>query len=131
MSYFLRIEIPGLPVLQSGSFGTRFARRKHDKRWKHLVGWATLGRRPKPPLKRAHVVCTRHSSASMPPDHDNLVHSFKCCIDGLVGDRNDPTDPTRVLADDSPKHMTAEYHWEMCLRGGDGVVIEVTELGER
>lgn len=129
--YHLRIELNGLPKLQSGSFGHWRARRKHDQRWKDLVGWETLGQRPKPPLERAHVVCTRFSPSQVRPDQDNLVGSFKCVIDGLVGDKRDPTDPTRVLADDSPKHMTAEYHWEPCPRGNGRVVIEVSEVGER
>lgn len=129
--YHLRIEIPGLPSLQSGSFGHWSDRRKHDKRWRQLVGWETLGKRPGKPLARAFVVCTRYSATSTAPDDDNLRASFKPLIDGLVGDRNDPTDPTSILADDSPKHMTAEYHWEMCLRGGDGIVMEVSEVGER
>ena len=128
--YHLRIEIPGLPVLQSGSFGSKWARRKHDKKWKNFVGWGTYGKRPAEPLERAFVVCTRFSG-SVAPDADNLQASFKPLIDGLVGDRNDPTDRTSILADDSPEHMTAEYHWEKCPRGEGRVVIEVTEVGER
>lgn len=129
--YHLRIEIPGLPKLQSGSFGSKWARRKHDQRWKELVGWATAGKRPGKPLERALVVCTRLSSSRKAPDDVNLRSSFKPLIDALVGNKRDPTDPTRVLVDDDTEHMVDEYHWEMCLRGGDGVVIEVTELGER
>ena len=125
------MEIPGIPTLQSGSFGTRYARRDHDRRWKDLVGWGTAGKRPGVPLERALVVCTRFSAASGPPDDDNLRASFKPLIDGLVGKRNDPTDPTRILTDDSPAHMTAEYYWERCPRGEGKVVIEVTEVGEK
>ena len=129
--YHLRIDIPGLPSLQSGSFGTKWARRDHDKKWKDLVAWGTLGKRPKPPLERAFVICTRYSAANGPPDDDNLHSSFKPLIDGLVGNKKDPLDPVRVLADDSPKHMTAEYHWEKCPRGEGRVVIEVSEVGGR
>lgn len=129
--YHLRIEIPGLPKLQSGSFGHWSARRKHDSRWKQLVALETRGKRPGKPLERALVVCTRFSCASPAPDDDNLRASFKPLIDALVGNRNDPDDPTRIFADDSPEHMTAEYHWEPCPRGQGRVVIEVTEVGER
>lgn len=128
--YHLRISLDGLPQLQSGSFGSRWARRDHDKRWKELVGWATVGKRPKPPLERVMVVCTRLSASNEPPDDDNLRASFKPLIDALVGKKNDPTDPTRIFVDDSPKHMTAQYHWENCPRGKGRVVIEVTEAGE-
>lgn len=127
--YHLRIEIPGLPSLQSGAFGHWRARRSHDQRWKDLVAYETLGKRPKPPLERSFVVCTRHSAASGPPDDDNLRASFKPLIDGLVGNKKDPLDPTRVMADDSPKHMTAEYSWEKCPRGKGRVVMEVSEVG--
>lgn len=128
--YRLRIEIPGLPTLQSGSFGSKWARRDHDKRWKDFVRWSTAGKRPNRPLKRSVVVCTRYSGANEPPDDDNLRASFKPLIDALVGTKNDPKDRTRVIADDSPKHMTGEYHWEKCPRGEGRVVMEVLEVGE-
>ena len=120
--YHLRIEIPGLPKLQSGSFGHWSARRRHDSRWKDLVWLETRGKWPKDPLERALVVCTRYSSARSSPDRDNLVASFKPLIDALQ---------RTVIVDDSPEHMTAEYHWEKCPRGEGRVVIEVTEVGER
>lgn len=129
--YHLRIEIPGLPTLQSGSFGSKWARRDHDKRWKHFVRWSTVGKRPNPPLERAMVVCTRYSAASKAPDDVNLRSSFKPLIDALVGDPNDPIDPTRVLVDDDPVHLSEEYHWENCPRGKGRVVMEVSEVGER
>lgn len=128
--YHLKISIPGLPQLQSGSFGSRYSRRKHDKRWKDLVGWATVGKRPNPPLERVHVVCSRFSG-SRRPDETNLRASFKPLIDALVGNKKDPTDPTRIFVDDDTEHMSEEYHWEKCPRGEGRVVIEVTEVGER
>lgn len=121
--YHLRIEIPGLPSLQSGAFGHWRARRDHDRRWKTMVHYGTFGRRPAEPLERALVVCTRYSAARS-VDRDNLVASFKPLIDALAND------PTFVLTDDSPEHMTAEYHWEKCKRGEGRVVMEVSEVGE-
>lgn len=128
--YHLRIELKGLPVLQSGSFGSRFSRRRHDKRWKDLVGWATAGKRPGKPLERVHVSCTRFSG-SRRPDETNLRSSFKPLIDALVGDRNDPTDPTSIFVDDDTEHMSEEYDWKPCPGGEGRVVIEVSEVGEK
>ena len=122
--YHLRIEIPGLPQLQNGAFGHWSARRRHDARWKQLVAYKCIGQRPKDPLERAFVVCTRYSAANKAPDDDNLRASFKPLIDGLVW-------RGMILVDDSPEHMTAEYHWEKCPRGEGRVVIEVTEVGEK
>ena len=119
--YHLRIELPGLPALQSGAFGHWSARRRHDKRWKQLVALETRGKWPREQLERAFVVCTRYSAARSSPDRDNLVASFKPLIDALQGS---------LLVNDSPEHMTAEYHWESCPRGKGRVVIEVTEVGE-
>ncbi len=123
--YHLRIEIPGLPRLQSGAFGHWRERRKHDSRWKQLVGYELRGKFPPKPFERAFVVCTRFSASSKAPDRDNLVASFKPLVDALV----DPPLARPVLVDDSPDHMTAEYHWEPCPRGKGRVVIEVAEVG--
>ena len=120
--YHLRIAIPGLPSLQSGAFGHWSARRRHDSRWKQLVCIELMGKLPKERLVRAFVSCTRYSAARSSPDRDNLVASFKPLLDALQYD---------VIWEDSPEHMTAEYHWEKCGRGEGRVVIEVTEVGER
>lgn len=120
--YHLTIELDGLPSLQSGAFGHWSARRRHDSRWKQLVALETRGKCPGEPLERALVVCTRYSCASPAPDRDNLVASFKPLIDSLQG---------TVIENDSPEHMTAEYHWENCPRGKGRVVMEVSEVGER
>ena len=119
--YHLRIELPGLPQLQSGAFGHWSARRRHDSRWKQLVALEARGHWPKEPLERASLVCTRFSCARSSPDRDNLVASFKPLIDALQG---------VVIKNDSPEHMTAEYHWEKCHRGEGRVVIEVSEVGD-
>ena len=121
MKYHLIIEIPGLPQLQSGSFGHWSARRRHDARWKDLVWYELRGRLPPYALERSLIVCTRYSAARSSPDRDNLVASFKPLLDALQG---------HVIWDDSPEHMSAEYHWENCPRGEGRVVIEVTEVGE-
>lgn len=120
--YHLRIEIPGLPTLQSGSFGSKWSRREHDKTWKDLVGWSTAGKRPGEPLERVHVSCTRFSG-SRRPDETNLRSSFKPLIDGLVN--------VGIMVDDDTKHMSEEYDWQPCPGGEGRVVIEVTEVGER
>ncbi len=128
--YRLRIELKGLPSLQSGAFGHWRARRAHDARWKNLVRQATRRELPKEPLEKALVVCTRYSAARSSPDRDNLVASFKPLVDGLAGYKVGNVLLTQVLIDDSPEHMTAEYHWEKCPRGKGRVVMEVSEVGE-
>ena len=120
--YHLKITLEGLPALQSGAFGHWTARRRHDSRWKQLVGLEARGKLPGEPLAKAFLSCTRYSAARSSPDRDNLVASFKPLIDALQG---------TVLIDDSPEHMTAQYHWEKCPRGEGRVVIEVSEVGER
>ena len=120
--YHLRIEIPGLPSLQSGAFGHWSARRRHDSRWKELVGYSTLGKRPEQPLERAFIVCTRYSASRKAPDFENLAASFKPLLDGLVN--------VRVLIDDNQDVIgQPEYHWEKCPRGEGRVVMEVSEVG--
>jgi len=117
--YQLRIEIPGLPKLQSGAFGHWRARRVHDSKWKDLVGYELIGRRPPKPLERAEVSCVRYSAANKAPDFENLAASFKPLIDQLVG---------TVIVDDSQDHIgQPSYQWEKCPRGKGRVVIEVRE----
>ena len=116
----LTFSLDGLPSLQSGAFGHWRARRSHDKKWKDLVGYAVMMRgRPAKALDYATLVCTRHSAASGPPDDDNLRASFKPLIDSLT--------EMRVLVDDKPHHMVAEYKWEPCGRGEGHVTIEIRE----
>jgi hypothetical protein len=89
--------------------------------WKQLVALETRGKAPKWLLRKSLVVCTRYSAARSSPDRDNLVASFKPLLDALQ---------YTVIENDSPEHLTAEYHWEKCGRGEGRVVIEVSEVGE-
>lgn len=116
----IHFAIPGLPKLQSGSFGHWRARRDHDKKWKELVWHAILetGARPPKPFERAELICTRYSASKSPPDSDNLASSFKPLIDACV--------ESGLLVDDAPSAIGRPiYRWEKCGRGKGYVTISI------
>lgn len=115
--YALEIELDGLPKLQSGAWGHWRTRRKHDERWKDLIGWEVVRLGPPPKLLDfASVECIRFSTRE--PDWDNLVASFKPLIDGLIG---------TVLVDDSPTRLVRRYGWTKTDRGRGRMRIYVEE----
>lgn len=81
----LEFEIKGLPKLPNQTLYKHW-RVKHQeaKRWKGLVRNAVLleCKAPATPFLRATVTLTRMSTRE--PDSDNLMSSWKHCIDGLV-----------------------------------------------
>jgi Holliday junction resolvase RusA-like endonuclease len=117
LTYRLRLEIPGLPPLQSAGARSHWAKRWRENRdWSKRVAWATTGQRPPRPLDRARIVCTRYSPTE--PDYDNLVASFKAAgLDALVR--------AGVLRDDSPEVVTVAYAWAQAPRGQGHITIEV------
>jgi Holliday junction resolvase RusA-like endonuclease len=118
MSFHLLLEIIGLPELQAaGSQGGWRGKWAKGRAWADKVKWLAHSSRPKKPLQRARVICTRYSSAE--PDHDNLVASFKVTIDAL----------TRMgfWPDDSPQHLEVAYQWAAAKRGKGWVSVEIVE----
>lgn len=96
------LELYGLPPLQAaGSRGHWARRHRIASKWKHDV-WASVlaAGKPSEPLWRAHIECIRYGIRT--PDHDNLVASFKSCIDGLKG---------VLIVDDSPDYLSVTYRF--------------------
>ena len=117
----IKIDIPGLPVMQSGTFGVKWSRRKHDQRWKDEVFWALTGQRPAAPIEFAYVHCVRYSGSSKPPDDANLRSSFKAPIDALqLGQRP-------VIVNDDPLHMKDTYEWQPCARNAGHITMEISD----
>lgn len=102
--YLLEFSIPGLP-------GTPNAREHHMAKARHVKDWRTKvyakawPHAPAQPLTQARITFTRVSSVE--PDYDNLVASFKACMDGLR--------QARVIVDDKRVNVgRPEYLWERC-----------------
>lgn len=73
---------------------------------------------PAKPLQKARVKFTRCSSVR--PDYDNMVGSFKGCLDALVR--------AGVLTNDHWDNIGwPEYDWLRAPPGGGNVVVEVWE----
>lgn len=118
----LRLTIDDLPNLQADTMHWR-TRHSYRKRWHNRVRAAVIDEAGIPrngwPLRRAHIVYTRHSSHHRAPDADNLAYSFKAVQDGLV--------KCGILDDDTPEHITTEHRWQQCKRGEGFITVEVEE----
>lgn len=117
--YSLTIKLPGLPKTANGSHGHWRAVAAEKKRWKQKVFTAAWPYRPSAPLEHALIECTRFSSVE--PDEDNLVISFKACVDGLK--------QAGVIKDDKRKNVTRKYMWERAPRNAGRIVIRVSAGG--
>lgn len=84
---------PGLPKLNNGHYGHWRAAAGERKKWRTLFHRLGLLKRPLSPLKGVRLTCTRFAYGKA-PDYDNLVISFKSCIDGLKD--------AGVIVDDGP-----------------------------
>ena len=115
--YTLTIEIPGLPSINTASNNHWRVRARHNRKWRHdTILSAKAAGLPPEPLWRATVVCTRHSARE--PDFENLAHSFKPLVDGLV--------TGGVLVDDNQAVIgQPEYRWEKAAPKQGRVTIEV------
>ena len=115
--YTLTIEIPGLPSINTASNNHWRVRARNNKTWKRaVVHFALAAGLPPEPLWKATVVCTRHSSRV--PDYENLAHSFKPLVDGLV--------TGGVLVDDNQQVIgQPTYRWEKAAPKQGMVTIEV------
>ena len=87
---------------------------------------------PPEPFQKAHVVIERHSVGA--PDYDNLVGGGKQLIDCLTtpvmgkGGRQRNRRGLGIIVDDSPDHLTAEYHAVKCRLCEQKTVVTITEL---
>lgn len=118
MSYSLTFEIPGLPKSANARLHWR-ARYRENSKWRLAVAAAVLARKPKVPLVRAKLVCTRHSSVES--DADNVVAGFKPVIDALV--------VYGVLANDKWGNIgMPEYRWEKAPAKLGKISVTVTEV---
>jgi len=120
MAYQIEIELPGLPR-RPNQLNRRHYRAftKEKNYWLRLVGFAVCRTRPKKPLKKATVACTRYSSVA--PDYDGLVGSFKFVMDALVA--------CRVLSDDSMKVIgMPDFRWQHCPGKEGKIKIVVKEV---
>lgn len=87
---------------------------------------------PHEPFQKARVVIERHSVGT--PDYDNLVGGGKPLIDCLTtpvmgkGGRQRNKRGLGIVVDDSPAHLTAEYHAVKCRLCEQKTVVTITEL---
>ncbi len=125
MPYKLSIEILGLPKTVNQLGRSHWAVKiKHNKQWEALIYAAVHSEGqglPYMPLKKAMVILTRISAKE--PDFDNLVNSFKCCLDSLIKRGVLENDNSKVIG-----HPT--YVWEKCKKGEGKIRIEVIGDGE-
>lgn len=122
--YRLELKIMGLPDTLNARKTHWAAKMLQARKWKeNVVNAIILGKHPRPesPLQRAKLVLTRYSSASRPPDFDNLVGSFKNCLDGLK--------EAGILIDDNPLIIgQPEYKWEQTNPKKGHITIVVEEV---
>lgn len=100
----LELEIPGLPPTINAIGRMHWAVKvKNIRMWSNLILASIGSNRPATPFKKATLSLTRFSSFE--PDYDNLVISFKACIDALV--------KAEVIASDKPSVIgQPTYLWE-------------------
>jgi len=119
MKYTLKVELLGLPKTINRVGRTHWAIKAAEaKKWRREVSFSVISQRPKEPLKKASLTLTRYSSFC--PDFDNLVSSFKGCIDGLKDGQ--------IIKDDKMSCVGAPtYKWEKVSPGKGKIKIEVEE----
>lgn len=93
MKFSHRYDAPGLPKLNNGHYGNWRAAAGERKKWRTYFYRLGLSKRPLSPLARVRLTCIRFAFGKA-PDFDNLVISFKSCIDGLKD--------AKVIVDDGP-----------------------------
>lgn len=119
MKYSLTFELPGLPKGMNGSHGHWKVAYKRRKMWRSASYGAAVGKRPKTPLERCRIICTRFSSIES--DYDNLVASFKPIIDGLID--------AKIIVNDSSEFVKERsYLWVKAKPKGGKVKVQVEEI---
>lgn len=125
MSHSLEFEIKGLPKLPNQTLYRHWRVKQQEAlKWKVLVVNAVNcvnleQKRTAQPFSMAKVTLTRLSSKE--PDADNLMSSWKHCIDGLV--------LAGVIVNDKPSVIgTPVSRWEFAKRKDARVRIRVEEV---
>ena len=119
--YYLKIEIPDLPIMPNQMLrdSNKWMKINEKKKWLSHVTVATIGKIPKRMVKKARIHCIRYSSRM--PDFDGLVGSFKIPIDCLV--------KLKILEDDSMKHIgVPKFEWFKVPQKKGKIEIELYEL---
>lgn len=118
--YVLEFEIMGLPKMPNSLLGSHWRTRSgHATKWARHVWVKTIGKRPKHPLLKAKITCTRFSSVES--DFDGLSGSFKSILDGLK--------KAGVITDDSPSVIgRPEYEWQKTKPKEGKIRVKVEEL---
>lgn len=119
----ITIILPGLPKSLNGAHGHWRVAAAERKTWRTAAAlsaraaWRKAGNSE--PLSAAWIKCTRFSYREM--DFDNLVASFKGCIDGLKD--------AGVIQDDSSRIIQArEYAWRPAAQKNGRIEITVGEI---
>lgn len=118
----LIFEIEGLPKIAANANGNWRGRFGEAKKWKRLVHNAVVLNRlvPATPITKAKLICTRFAFGKK-PDFENLAHSFKHIIDGLV--------EANVLIDDNQEIIGQPEYKHEPAKGRQGKVrIEIYDL---
>lgn len=132
--YRLVLEIPELPELPQKRRHWIRHKRAADH-WRLLIAaLVNSPARPRAPLSRARVVCTRRSASQ--PDYGNLAASFKPVLDALTRSRwgggrrrkRRYIQRADVLEDDNPRVIEERYRWEPARGGSGGIRIEIEEM---
>lgn len=115
--YKLELKLLGLPKTPNAREHWR-AKAKHVAEWRDRVDTACTYKAPPQPLTQAAITFTRVSSVE--PDYDNLVASFKACMDGLR--------QAKVIIDDKRANVGRPgYLWAKCKPKDGHVLIRVEE----
>jgi len=121
--YWIRLVLPGLQPMNTASTRRHAMVQYRMASQLRALVVALVGRR-KPwfiPLRRAHLLVTRHSSVMC--DRGNLAIAAKPLVDGLV--------QARVLANDRPEELVTErYEWERAPQGQGYTEVIVVEALE-
>lgn len=123
----IEFEILGLPKSLNGAHGHWRAAAAERKKWRQLSAdhaWAAIARARlagMEPLKKAKITCTRCSAMRM--DFDNLVASFKGCVDGLKD--------AGLIADDTDEVIVErKYAWDKAKQNEGKIRIIIEKMGE-
>lgn len=118
MAYELKFELPGLPKTLNARMHWAI-KMKENQKWKKLVHFMTVGKRPLRPIPRAHLTLTRFSTRE--PDFDNLVSGFKPIVDALV--------ECKILENDKMSNIgISDFRWEKCAPKKGKIKVEMIEL---
>ena len=92
--YTIEFELREIPLLLNKLLRlNRHPRNEYNKIWYTRISLATMGKRPRTPLKKVKISVYRFHERMA--DYDGVVGSFKPVIDGLVH--------ARIIEDDSFK----------------------------